>query len=390
METQAYYRPVNWADGMKLNKDHFNAQQHAQTQQLVWSTGAHITAVNYGLLPAVAAGRRSLLMQVAADTQQLVQVRLQYCYAVTPGGCLVHIDESASLAAPLTASVALDTLNGAGGNYLVVLTVNPYERQPVGEAAEDETPPRLPFTMPSYIISLVDETSLGAQKPGAYHLTLGRVIINGAALQVDETYIPPCANVLSFPPLIAVYEELETALINIESYSLQILQKINQKAQQNRLAYIVKQICLAFVQYCSTHAMEFRWAAPHQPPVVMLSQLASVARLMKNVLDQYVGAGREELMTYLSDWCKLKQGELDAVMTDITTAQYSHEAIRSAVDKTTAFTSVLVSLLYELSRLDYIGRKEEVEFFVKEEEVISGKQAGTPETGKRPSFLQED
>lgn len=376
---------------MKLNKDHFNAQQHAHTQHAVLSTGAHINAVNYGLLPAVAAGRRAMELYINADTQQQVQVRVQYCYAVTPGGCMIHIDEGAALAGALTASIPFDTLNGAAGAHLVVLTVNPYERRPVGEAAADEVPPRLPFTAPSYTISLVAETALAGQKPGAYHLTIGRVIINGSAMQVDDDYIPPCATVQASPLLVALYEQIEEALINTEMYALQILQKIHQKDQQNPLANIVKQLCIALLQYCSTHAMEFRWAAPHQPPVVMLSQVASVARLMKNVLDQYVSAGREELMNYMIKWCKLNQGELDAVMTQLTTAQYNHEAIRTAVDKTQQFMQVLVGLLYELSRLDYIGRKEGVEIFVKEEEVTSSKQSsGTPAPPQRPSLLHDE
>ena len=95
METQNIYLPVNWVDGMKINKQHFIAERNAMQQQIVFSGGSHITAVNYGLLPAIANEQKAFKITVSLDNQQFVQVRLINCRAITPGGAFINIEEGA-------------------------------------------------------------------------------------------------------------------------------------------------------------------------------------------------------------------------------------------------------------------------------------------------------
>lgn len=391
MEKQPYYRPVNWADGMKLNKDHFIDQHRAHTQQLVWSAGAFITAVNYGLLPPVTEGRRSLEIYITPDSQQQVQVRLPYCYAITPGGCIIFIDDETALPEAISAAFPMQELKGASGAYLVVLTVNPYKTLPVGDASEEELPPRLPYTMPALTLSLVEEEALNNRRPGAYHLCLGRIWVKDNSLRVDENYIPPCATVSAHPALLRLFEEMEADMAAVESYSLQIVQSINQKdqtKQDNFLAAIIRELCCQFIAYCGAQMMPYRWTAAQGTPVEMLARTAALARIMKNTLDQYLQAGREPLMTYLSDWCKLKEGEMDTLITAVTHLQYRHENIFAAADAVKQFMKMLTGLLYELSRLDYIGKKKDTDIFIKEEAVLNGKTTTTE--NKRPNFLGDE
>src|SRR5687767_4728049 len=87
------YLPVNWVDGMKMSKDHFIAERNALLQILSGSTGAFINAVNYGLLPAVAAEHNPFNIHVSLDNQEMITIKLISCRAVTPGGHQIFTDE---------------------------------------------------------------------------------------------------------------------------------------------------------------------------------------------------------------------------------------------------------------------------------------------------------
>ncbi len=390
MQEKIYYRFVNWADGMKLNKNHFIDEQHAMVQQISWAAATQINAVNYGLLPAFEEGK-SLQLHIYADTQQQVNVRLQYCNAVTPGGYRIFIDETALLAGAMAANVPgltvpFSELNGKQDTYYVVLSMNPYQQVPVGAASIDEVPPRLPYTMPTYHLSIVAAEDLQGRMPGYAQLCIGKIFVREHAVQIDTDYIPPCVNIHSHPKLIFAFEELEVMFIEIELYTTQILQKIIQKDQQNLLADIVKHFCQVLQQYCGAQVMQFRWMQAHLSPVMMLATTAAVSRLLKNTIDLYIGAGKEELMNYLAEWCELNQGELDELMLEISTSVYNHEDIEGSVRKNKYFMKALRDLLLQLSRLDYIGKKKEVNIFIKEEKIVQGVKTAEQET-KRMSFL---
>src|SRR5688500_12885544 len=77
------YLPVNWKDGMKINKSHFIAQQNAFTYQLAHHTGTLINEYNYGLLPPLSNNGNAIKLFLSIDNQQQVHLRLQQCLAIT-------------------------------------------------------------------------------------------------------------------------------------------------------------------------------------------------------------------------------------------------------------------------------------------------------------------
>jgi hypothetical protein len=392
MDTNHQYLPVNWVDGMKINKTHLVAERNALLQQAVFAAGSHITNINYGLLPPVTEGQTSCSLFVSLDNQQYVQVRLASCRAVTPGGVMINIEETGAAATADTKvpdlSVPFADLKNKSAIYYVVLTVNIFDRVPTGLADPDEIPPRLPYTLPHYTLSLVPQQGLAGQKAGLYQLALSRIFIKENKLQVDEEYIPPSVATASHPDLLEIYHSLEQFMAKMELYSIQIAQKIQQKKQVNDLALIVQWLCNNIIQHQSLHFTWFRWAAKNQPPSFMLSFTASLARLIKNSLDVYVNAGKEELMTYLSEWCELSQGALETVITDLCNHNYLHEDINAAVAKVAAFTQTVSALFYKLSKLDYIGKRKEQAIFVKEH-IASTVENTDSAAKKRRNFLAD-
>ena len=51
-----YFLPVNWVDGMKINKSHFIAEADAMAYQVAQNTSCMLNELNYGLLPPLAVG----------------------------------------------------------------------------------------------------------------------------------------------------------------------------------------------------------------------------------------------------------------------------------------------------------------------------------------------
>jgi hypothetical protein len=393
MDTPPLFMPVNWVDGMKINKTHLTAERNALLQHSIFAAGSHITPVNYGLLPAAAGGQPGCQLQVTTDNQQHVQVRLVSCRAVTPGGAVITIHEASGAGMLLTVkvpglSVPFAELKNKSTVFYVILTVNPYDRLPAGQADMAEIPPRLPCTTPQYTLSLLPQEELSGQAAGLYQLTLSRLLITENRVQIDEEYIPPCVTAGSHPDLQDVYMGLDEFMGKMELYALQINQKIQQKKQTNEMAVIVQRICDHLLQHQNMHFAYLKWVALHQPPAVMLALTASMARLIKNTLDMYVNAGKEDLMNYFVEWCEVSQGALETAITDLSNHQYSHEDINAAVIKVRAFTKIVSALFYKLSRLDYIGKKKEAAIFVKEE-IVNPADSAEGNARKRRSFLAD-
>lgn len=387
------YLPVNWADGMKINKTHLVAERNALLQQVAFAAGSNVSDINYGLLPPVTENQQPFNLFVSLDNQQHLQVRLINCRAITPGGVVIEIDEADGGNNPLTVkvpdlSVPVSELKNKSKTWFVVLTVNIYDRQPTGQASPDEIPPRLPWSAPLYTLSLVPQEQLNNLKAGLYHLTLSRVLVNDHRVQPDEEYIPPCTVVSSHAGLLDVYYGLEEFMAKMELYALQINQKIEQKKQTNELAQMVQRLCNNLLQHQSVNIPQLKWMALHQPPAYLFSMVAAMARMIKNTLDIYINAGKEDLMNYFVEWCEVNQGTLETVITDLGAHKYQHEDINGTVLKVMEFTKIVSALFLKLSKLDYIGKKKDSNIFVKEEIVATEKTAEAA-AKKRRNFLAD-
>ena len=117
----------------------------------------------------------------------------------------------------------------------------------------------------------------------------------------------------------------------------------------------------------------------------MIGKVSSLARIIKNTLDFYLGSGKEELVNYITEWSNMGQGELEGAIVNLSNQQYDHLDINSSIENVSRFTKVISKLFYQLSRLEYIGKKRDPGIFVKEETV--NKQDGP--SPKRRSFLAD-
>jgi len=205
-------------------------------------------------------------------------------------------------------------------------------------------------------------------------------------VSLDEEYIPPVAAVNAHQSLLEVHAATELFLGKMERWSLQIVQKILQKKQDNDLAISVQKICENVLVYLAAQTPSLRPAFLHQPPVHLIGSVSGLARLIKNSLDIFLGTIKEELINYLTEWCGVSQGEVESSITELCNNNYHHLDIKTSIDRLEDFTRTMSLVFSSLAGLDYIGKKRETGIFVKEQAILPDADF---QEKRRNSFLAE-
>ena len=394
MQINNEYLPVNWVDGMKINKSHFIAQDNAFTYRQAQTVQSFLNEHNYGLLPVFDRFHTSAKLFLSLDNEQTVHLRIQRCRAITPGGYVITFDTDTALTGQTLAvqvpglQVPFSELKDRSHKYYVVLSVHPFERVPFGTADPKETPPRLPHIMPSYHLSLLPVEETTHLSLGQFQVPVGMVEVEEQLVRLVEHYIPPCTAVNSHYELLEVHAGLEQFFGQMELYALQIIQKILQKKQQNDLADAIYRISKNITLFTATEYTHFKLSYIYQPPVFMVTAVAGLARMIKNTMDYYAGTSKDELVSYCTEWCGVSQGELEGSIINVCNYRYNHLVINDALDQVLQFTQIISALFANLARLEYIGKKKETGIFVKEQILVpQTDQAAMAK--KRRSFLAD-
>lgn len=362
---------VNWIDGMKINKSHFEAMEESLLQIVANSEKKSLTPINFGLLPDTAQEGTVMDLSLSLDGADSVTIILNRCRAITLGGYQIEITKETSQILEQSGSILKHqyTIDKDETEWYVILSVNPYARIPVGNADPEEEPPRHPYVFAEYKLDVIPKNESSKQEIGLYHITIGKIILEDGKSKLEEDFIPPCRSIQSHADLKFTYVEIGSFLNQMEAYSMNIIQKIYQKKQANDLAHMVLHLSQQVLYYLNSSITEFRVKDKYEPPIAMISKLMNLARVIKGSLDVYVGTGKEELLNYLSDWCDLNQGAFENVMIEMIELEYVHTDINASLYKVSSFTRLMLSLFKQLNDLDYIGKKQGSNIFVKEKTV---------------------
>ena len=372
--------PVNWIDGMKINKNHFLEVQNFVSDSIRDSVGIHTSMMNYGLLPVADPIKMSLII----DNHKLLRIKVEECHAITPNGSRIDIGTSESLSLSIPYPEAVRELKeNENAVLLACISVNHFKRTPYGEPDPEENPPRYPFTHPEYSLNLIPEDELkNTIGFGANYLTIGKILVNAGESKIDDNYIPPSISVSSHQKLKDLYTEIDRFYGQIELYAVQIAQKIHAKKQSNDLAVMMEMMSDKTLNYLGMEINRLRWLSPHTPPANMLLSVVALARVLKNFIDARSGAGKEELLNYFAEWCNVSQGDFEVIFSETINTDYNHNQMDKVIGKITRFMKTLEDLFSILSRLDYIGKKRDGSIFVSEntderEAVIHAKRSRT-------------
>ena len=372
--------PVNWIDGMKINKNHFLEVQNFVSDSIRDSVGIHTSMMNYGLLPVA----EPIKMNLIIDNHKLLRIKVEECHAITPNGSRIDIGTSESLSLSIPYPEAVRELKeNENAVLLACISVNHFKRTPYGEPDPEENPPRYPYTHPEYSLNLIPEDELkNTIGFGANYLTIGKILVSAGESKIDDNYIPPSVSVSSHQKLQDLYTEIDRFYGQIELYAVQIAQKIHAKKQSNDLAVMMEMMSDKTLNYLGMEINRLRWMSPHTPPANMLLSVVALARVLKNFIDARSGAGKEELLNYFAEWCNVSQGDFEVIFSETINTDYNHNQIDRVISKITRFMKTLEDLFSILSRLDYIGKKRDGSIFVSEntderEAVIHAKRSRT-------------
>lgn len=358
--------PINWIDGMKINKTHFRDMQGFISESTRDAIGIYTSIINYGLLPAQDPVKFSFII----DNHKLLRIKAEECHAITPNGSRIEINNQIleDLSLTISSSEEIEGLQESKNVALFVcISVNPFKRIPCGEIDFEENPPRHPYTHPQYSLSIVPESRLKEKvNLGANYITIGRIFVNSGEFKIDENYIPPCVSVSSHKKLQEFHAEIDYFYGQIELYATQIAQKIFIKKQTNALAIMIEQMMDKTLNYLGLEINKFRWISPFAPPVQMLVSVTALARIVKNFIELCSGIGKEELLNYFVEWCNISQRDFENIFSEVINANYNHSQIDIIIVKIKRFMKTLTELYSALSRLDYIGKRRDGRVFISE------------------------
>ena len=384
MRDQLKHFPVNWIDGMKINKQHFIAQHDAWQDALNDVASLAVSPIRFGVLPPSAESEDTFNVRISLDNQDVLRVAILSCQAVTPGGIKINLPSLSVSGNGETDGIPAVSYQFSDGRFdntwWVVLIIHPFEKQPAGSPDLSENPPRFPYVVPSYSIQVISDNQLSQYAGHPYALIVGKILASGNDIRVDQDYIPPSYSISASPDLVSLYTELDQFFASLEVRCSQIVQKILKKNQQNDISELVMFLCDRMMLFLGQTITTMRWTMIHESPAALFAAITSLARVMKNTIDLRIGSGKEEMMNYLCEWCELKQGELEAMLGNLANIRYDHNDINKNIQKVTVFVKITAKLFETLSKLDFIGKRKDTGIFVKEEQpgITNNQQAKPP------------
>ena len=388
MRDQQKHFPVNWIDGMKINKNHFIEQDNAWMDALQGIASLQLSPIQFGIVPASLAGEDTFNIKIAIDNQNSLRVSVLSCQAFTQGGAAISLPSFSSVGQAASGNILTSTFPFSDSknesNWWIFLFVHPFEKQAAGSPDLAENPPRLPNVLPTYTIEVVSDSNYRQFANHPYALVIGKVAVNGNDIRIEDDYIPPCISITSHPDLLSLHSELDKYLADVELHCSQIVQKIFRKNQQNDISELVMYLCDRLMLFLGQTITSMRWNMVYEPPVYMFASISAMARIMKNTIDLRIGSGKEEMMNYLSEWCELKQGELESMLSNLANAEFNQNDINKNILKIVQFVKVTSRLFETLSKLEFIGKRKESGIFVKEETI---QQAADNSNKPRRRFL---
>ncbi len=377
MITPTKYLGINWTEGMKVGKDHFIETENFILDHLRDVASVAINTYNFGLLPPLA-GSGALLTkyEVSKTATNQLQIRINNCQAITPGGIRISIGMEGLTSNALSEALSLTGEGSASGlpegrqeQYYVMLVVNPFDRIAWGNPDPEEIPVRQPYTQPRYEVQLVHAGSINEDHLGAYHLVIGRITRKGNDFFKDEDFIPPCTSISSSEKLMQQYQSAGRAIDELQNISLQIIQKIIYKNQKSAVAQNIKALCQTILGYCNQHYFYFRNMAYQQPPVHLINALSVLSNYLYTALQVMPEKEKEELLNYFFEWSDITPVYFLNKLSEIIEINYSHYHAGNCMQAITGLLNNIVFIWQKLNTLEYIGQHKE-NIVVKEEVLV--------------------
>ncbi|WP_447635235.1 hypothetical protein [Flavobacterium microcysteis] len=386
--------PVNWIDGMKINKNHFITLQDNIEDLVRDARNLGVNELNYGLLSTHLS--RPFQYSISIDAHNELSVSIKLLKAVTPGGGRIEITDYTG---EFNEKIELKDFDLKENNYFLLLNVDPFQRIPTGEQNMEEVPPRFPNAMSRYFLTSVIESEVNQNNIGALQFPLAKFKTSANNYEILTDFIPPSLTINSHPTLITLFENYESFFKQLEFNSVQISQKIrfrNSTEDENLIANMVFEACEKILSYVAQNITRSKWVNFSMKPMEVLENTVSLARIIKNSFDSFSGDGKEMLFNYFSEWTEISSGDYERLFSETINTKYRAYDIEPTVNQVNTFISKIDYLFTILNQLDYIGKKRDTGIFVNENIVRNEKPSFFGNNDKdnnppnsSPTFLAE-
>ena len=355
------YEPVNWVDGMKVSQKHLDAQTNFVLDGLRDVRATFSAAFSYGLLPLTTSHQSRNAFGAFATMTGDVTLIIPTCNAITSSGFRIAcVDVTINLKA-LIPKVGEDFEHQKRAYYLVVL-VNPFDKVPYGTLQLEESPPRYPYTKPTYRWEMIPVAVLEANDSlsnGEDYAIVGKFNLQGEIIQMEEDYIPPCTSVLSHPVLLDHYSRTAKIMPLLQQYAVKILQKSGNSKQNTKLMKSVQLLCQALMHEIGTVYFYFRNVVPHVAPLHFIGCFSQLAIHLYQVTQTLSPADLEELLNYISEWSEIPPYAWLNQLTTVAEIAYRHIDCATPLGEIQTLLTSLELIFFTLNELDYIGQRKE-------------------------------
>ena len=371
---------INWVDGMKISKAHFQSLQNFAENRIKDAYVVRKGRYGHGILASQLEGDNEYVINL--DIHKSLKISITKLRAVTPNGNRIDITEHTPVVKEeiVVAELADKDLDEG---YLLI-NLDPTNPIPFGEQDPSEIPPRPPFLTHGHFFSFLSSKDLKKAGVLGNQLPIAKIVKEGKGLAIATDYIPPCLTLGAHKGLIQFYNESENFLKMTERNAILIVQKILSKQSDNPIADAMQLVVDKIYVYLAQQITRVKWDEHDMHPKDLLEIIVSFARIFKGSVDISAPANKEQLFNYFGEWTDLKGGDYEKMFTDIINLQYHHNDIGQNLGITSRFMETIDKLLTVLTQIDYIGKRRDMGIFVNENivEDKSGKYKGS-------SFLAE-
>ena len=371
---------INWVDGMKISKEHFQSLQNFAENSIKDAYVVRKGRYGHGFLASHLDGNNDYTVNL--DIHKSLKVSIKKLRAITPNGNRIEITENTPTVKEEIVVAELADKKLEEGYLLINLdTENPI---PFGDQDPKEIPPRYPFLTNGQFFTFISATDLEKSGLSGNQLPIAKIEKEGKSLSTATDYIPPCLTLGAHETLIDFYNDADNFLKMTERNAILIVQKIMSKQSDNPIADAMHLVVDKIYVYLAQQITTVKWEEYDMHPKDLLGIIVSFARIFKGSVDISSPENKEQLFNYFGEWTDLKGGDYEKLFNDVINLQYNHNDVNQNLLITTNFMNIIDRLLTVLTQIDYIGKRRDMGIFVNENIVKekSGKSGGT-------SFLAE-
>ena len=351
---------VNWTDGVKITQEHFLESYYNTMHTIQDSAATSLNSFNYGIIGSSNGNLNSLDIETYIHTNERLVLRLQACNAITPGGARIQFLPDMYGGELPTATVESGSIDAnTSMDFLVIVTVNPFELIPVGEPDPEVIPLHHPYALPKIGLSIVPKDQINNNFLNSYFLIAGHVQWKNGVFSLDENYIPPVTKIKYSDELETFYNRICQVLLELKANSILINTKNRSKYQNNKLASNTFALCSKVLDFIGEYQFEFNQIGLEQPPIFIASKISILANYLSNELSLMEKAEKEGLLQYYYEWIDIKPSLFESTMGEVMQMNYNHLEINEMIGKVDYFIAIMNRLWKKMGQLEYVGQRKE-------------------------------